>query len=636
MSFLRLTVGTAGHIDHGKSTLVKALTGTDPDRLKEEQERGMTIDIGFAEYKLSDGRMVGFVDVPGHEKFVKNMVAGATGINFVVLVVAADDGVMPQTKEHIEIMELLGINKGMVAVTKIDIVEPNVLELAIEDIKEFLKGTFLENAPLVPISSITGEGLDEFKKVFESQILAIKPPAPSGVFRLPIQRVFPAKGFGTVVTGIPTSGSCRIGERMRIYPSEEEGRIRSIQVYKISVEEAFAFHRTALNLADIDYKSIKRGDVVAPSDSLTLSNIIEVKYSHLKSASFPLKRGAPVKLHIGTLEALGNAFPLESPAVSPGENAIIELRLSQPVVCAIGDRFILRLASPSRTVGGGIVLDIAQEKLTFMRSFKIKTLKERADSLCDRAMLVESIVKASQLQPISVLEVAQKLALKKDEIDPILKNKIKEGTFLQLESGIVHRDAIEEASIRVVHFLEVYFRRNPLKLFCKTSVVLGALKMDENLFSIVLDTLKENGRLVVDGERIGLQGRRIELSSESARIAAEIERIYKDAGLKAPNKQDAVANLNAQTPRIDMLYEYLSEAGVLIHLDENLYIHRDAFNEAVKKVRSFITEHKKIDAQGAKELFGLTRKYIIPLLEAMDKQGITKRVGNYRVLEEKA
>jgi len=632
--FLRLTVGTAGHIDHGKSTLIKALTGTDPDRLKEEQERGMTIDIGFAEYRLPDGRLVGIVDVPGHERFIKNMVAGATGMNFVILVVAADDGVMPQTREHLEIMELLGVKDGIVALTKCDLVDADMVELAREDVRDFLKGTFLQDAPIVPLSASTGDGIDEFRTLFEEKVLALTPPEPSGVFRMPVQRVFFLKGFGTIVTGIPTSGVCRIGERVHIYPHGEDGRIRSIQVYKTAVEEAQAFHRTALNLAEVDYKSIKRGDVVAPEDSLAVSNIVEVLYRHLGSASAPLKRGSPIRLHIGTQEVLGSAFPLETTTVKPSEEGIVELRLSQPAVCAIGDRFILRLASPLRTIGGGVVLDLPRKRPRKMRHFAVKMLKQRSQRIGNLTDTVESIIRMSDIQPLSSHRIAQLLALKTEEVEPLVQKLIEKRCVLRLESGLVHQDGVKTAGKRILRSLETYFRRNPLKLYCRASTLLGRTKMDEDLFDVALRGLLEDGKLVVEDERVGIAGRRVELTSESARIAAELERIYKDTGLKAPNKSEVMSIVGGQTTRIEMLYEYLCESGVLLRLTDNLYIHRDAFNAATESVRSYIKENGKIDAQGAKELFGLSRKYVIPLLEEMDRRKVTRRIGDHRVLRD--
>lgn len=632
VDFLRLTVGTAGHIDHGKSALIKALTGTDPDRLKEEQERGMTIDIGFAEYRLPDGRLVGIVDVPGHERFIKNMVAGATGMNFVILVVAADDGVMPQTKEHLEIMQLLGVKDGIVALTKTDLVDADMVELAQEDVKEFLRGTFLQDAPVVPLSSMSGDGIDEFKKEFEKAVLALRSPEPIGVFRMPVQRVFSLEGFGTIVTGIPTSGVCRVGQRVLIYPCGEEARIRSIQVYRTPVERAQAYHRTALNLAEIDYKSIKRGDVVAPEDSLSFSTTIEVEYKHLKSASTPLKRGTPVRLHIGTQEVLGNAFPLETQTLKPDGEGVVELRLSQPAVCAIGDRFILRLASPLRTIGGGRVLDIPKKRQKRRRSFTVKSLKRRAQKLDNPLDVVESVVKTSNIRPINLHRIAKLLALMDAEVRQLVEKLLEEGRILQLESGLIHKESVEVAEKRILRFLETYFRRNPLKLFCKTSILLVRLRMDESLFNTALERLLKSGKVVVEEERMGIAGRCIELTSESARIAAELERIYKEAGLKAPNKSEVMDMVSGQTTKIETIYGYLCESGVLVRLTDNLYVHRKEFDSAKERLSLYIKEHGKIDAQKAKELFGLSRKYVIPLLEEMDRRKVTRRVGNHRIL----
>ena len=357
-SILRLTLGTAGHIDHGKTSLVRALVGgeADTDRLKEERARGLTIEIGYAEWRLGDGTEVGIVDVPGHERFVRNMVAGATGMDCVLLVVAADDGAMPQTREHLQIMSLLGMRTGAVALTKIDLVDPEMRELVEEDVRGVLRGTFLDGAPLFPVSSTTGEGIPELRAGLERLLRDLPPRDAGGPFRMPVQRVFTVKGHGTVATGIPVSGTVRREDRLELLPAGKPCRVRGIQVYHHDANEAGAGHRTALNLADIDYHAVGRGDVLVEAGIFRAATLFDVRFRCTAAERGGVPHRLPVKMLVGTAEEEGRLLLLEGDEVRPGEEAYAQVRLDAPVVAAPGDRFILRIPSPSATVGGGVVL----------------------------------------------------------------------------------------------------------------------------------------------------------------------------------------------------------------------------------------------------------------------------------------
>ena len=352
MEIQPIVIGTAGHIDHGKSTLVRALTGIDPDRLKEEKARGLTIDLGFAPLTLPDGRLVGIIDVPGHERFIKNMVAGASGIDLVVLVVAADDGVMPQTREHLSIMGLLGVKRGMIVLTKIDIVDEEMVELAEEDVRETVAGTFLEDAPLYRVSAISGEGFEPFKDALFAAAGKVEPRAADGVFRMPIQRVFTAKGFGTIVTGIPLSGSVKVGDTLEVLPGGMKGKVRGIQAYKQKWESARAGHSTAINLSDVSHKEVKRGCVASEPGFYRAARLIGARLTMLAHLDRPLQNRAAIRLHTGTIEAVGEVILLDAVELQPGETGLVQIRLEEPVVCAPGDAFILRLASPLMSLGG--------------------------------------------------------------------------------------------------------------------------------------------------------------------------------------------------------------------------------------------------------------------------------------------
>ena len=366
-----IIIGTAGHIDHGKSSLVRLLTGTDPDRWAEEKERGMTIDLGFARMTLPDGRQVGLVDVPGHERFLRNMVAGATGIDLVLLVVAADDGVMPQTREHLEIMDLLGVRDGLLVLNKIDLVEPGMADLAVEELREVTRGTFLEDAPVVRVSATTGEGIEQFKDQLEQRASALTPRQADGVFRMPVQRVFSAKGFGTILTGIPVSGSVRTGDLLEVLPRGGKGKVRGLQAYHEGTDQARAGHSTAVNLSDVDHKEVTRGAVLATPGYFKAQTMLGATLRILHSTLGGIGNRTPIRLHLGTAEVLGEVILLEQDQMEPGEEGLVQLRLEDPVICAPGDHFVLRRASPMETLGGGVILEESRYRLKRFKGFVI-------------------------------------------------------------------------------------------------------------------------------------------------------------------------------------------------------------------------------------------------------------------------
>lgn len=367
-----IVIGTAGHIDHGKSSLVEILTGVNPDRLKEEKERGLTIDLGFAPLSLPNGKKVGIIDVPGHEKFIKNMVAGASGIDFVILVIACDDSVMPQTREHLEIMQILGIKSGLIALTKIDLVDDDLALLAKEEIQEFLQGTFLENSPILPISSVTQKGFKEFKSVLFKNLQEVTPKTNHGIFRMPIQRVFSKHGHGTVITGIPVSGEVREGDTLEVLPSKAKGRVKKIQAYGTSVKKGGAGHSTALNIKDIDYKKIHRGDVIASPGFFEAVHFIEAKFQYLHTIKTPLLHMTPIRFHTGTLEEMGKVAIIGQEKLMPGETGYIQIRLENPVAVATGDRFVVRLSSPMITIGGGVIIGIGEKNSSDLKTKLLK------------------------------------------------------------------------------------------------------------------------------------------------------------------------------------------------------------------------------------------------------------------------
>ncbi|MGD0090332.1 MAG: selenocysteine-specific translation elongation factor, partial [Planctomycetota bacterium] len=417
-----VVLGTAGHIDHGKSTLVQALTGIHPDRLKEEQERGITIDLGFAPLELSNGLCAGIIDVPGHERFIKNMVAGATGIDFVMLVVAADDGVMAQTREHLQIIQLLGVRDGLTVITKKDLVEPDYLALVLEDVKALEAGSFLESRPVVIVSCKTGEGIAELKALLEAALAQVRRRAASGPFRMPIQRVFAKEGFGTVVTGVPLSGQVAIGDTLEVLPPGHQGRVKGLHAYNHPITHGQAGHSTAVNLhgPQIDKQELTRGMVVVTPGVFLPCRLVTARLTHLPGLPRPLKHRAPVRFHAGTAEVQGKVLLLEGDLMAPGTSGWIQVLLAEPVVLAPGDRFILRHQTPMVTLGGGEVLDVAPHKRKRAQPAVFAELQQRLDCLNEPAALAAHILAAAE-GPKTLAELCSETGLLPQQVLDILK-----------------------------------------------------------------------------------------------------------------------------------------------------------------------------------------------------------------------
>ena len=461
MQIQPIVVGTAGHIDHGKSTLVQALTGVDPDRWKEEKERGMTIDLGFARFDLPDGRRIGIVDVPGHERLVRNMVAGATGIDLVMLVVAADDGVMPQTREHLSILELLGVQRGMVVITKIDLVDGDLLELVQLDVEETVQGTFLEGAPILPYSAMTKEGFSELQTALVAEAAKVPPHDSEGIFRMPIQRVFSARGFGTIVTGIPVAGSVSVGDVLEVLPIQSKGKVRGLQAYHDTVEVAQAGHSTAINLSDVDRHKVSRGMVVAQPGFFGAVRWVGARLKAVQHLPLPIQNRMQIRLHTGTAEVLGEVILLDSETMQAGEEGFVQLRLSEPLVCAPGDRFVLRLASPMFTLGGGVILDESRFRLKRFKSFVIDDLLRREQSLDSEPDLLESILISSPEGWMETAEVARAMKLLNERAKELLEQLQSEDRVVLLGSQHwMAAESLTNYSLEIRRHIATWFKGN--------------------------------------------------------------------------------------------------------------------------------------------------------------------------------
>ena len=634
VSLLHAVLGTAGHIDHGKSSLVRALTGTDPDRFQEEQERGMTIDIGFAEYKTADGVDVGLIDVPGHERFVRNMVAGATGMDMVMLVVAADDGVMPQTREHLEIMQVLGIERGFVVITKVDMVDEEMVELVEAELDEFLAGTFLEGAERIRCSSITGLGIDRVRAKIDALAASLPVPEVSGVFRMPVQRAFTIKGHGTVVTGVPVSGTLRVGDSLELLPKGLSARVRGIQVHHQPVEEAHAGHRAALNLSDIGWKEIHRGDVLGEPGYFTGTRLVEVRFTLLASWPGVLKDNMPVRFHIGATEALGRLVLLDQKRLEPGQSALAQVRLDETVVVAPGDRYILRLASPERTLGGGLVLGETRFRFKRFRDWVQENMVGKEESLSDRKRYLEYVVRSSGLHPVARDNLPTLLKEPAATVQADVQDLMGQGVLVALDQGrrYLHRDMVAKGAAEAVIALGGLHEADPYPFGFPLTAIASAMKHPPEVVQVFVEQARADKTVEKHGREWRSREFKGSLSNEDRRILDAVEAALKEGGLQAPIPADLAESIGKPKKRVMNILTLLEGWGRAVKVAENVHLHMETVWDARDALVAHIEEHGKAESLAMKDLFQATRKYVIPLLEHFDAQGLTKREDSVRTL----
>jgi selenocysteine-specific elongation factor len=631
-----IVIGTAGHIDHGKSTLVRALTGIEPDRFKEEQERGMTIDLGFANFELPDGRRVGMVDVPGHERFIKNMVAGATGIDLVMLVVAADDGVMPQTREHLAIMDMLGVRSGLVVLNKIDLVDEEMIELAAEDVRDAVRGTFLEGAPILRCSGVKGEGIDELLEALSELAKDAQPRSDEGIFRMPVQRVFSAKGFGTILTGIPVSGSVKVGESLEIQPGGLRGKVRGIQAYHEKTDTARAGHSTAINLSDVRHDEVVRGCVLASPGFFEPARMFGAELQVIASSPMPVSNRLAVRIHTGTTEAVGEVIVLDAEELAPGDVGLVQLRLEAALVAAPGDHFVLRLASPAVTLGGGVLIERSRHRLKRFKQFALDELRRQADGLGSVPDFLEITLARSApgLVPLSDLAIVSQRSHK--EAGEALAALAERGLVRGFEGGKrwVHGEVFDRAVQVVVHELEGWFAERPWRVRAEAIAVRARTSFDAPFFEAVLAGACEEGLIEAHrGGRVGLPGREAELVGEEvAQLEALCVRVER-AGFQPPTLEQLETEVGASAERVKALMELLVDQGRIHHVGAGVFLSRASLERAREAVRSNCEAHGELDIPSLRDLLGTTRKFLIPLLEHFDTSGLTVRVGANRVLK---
>ena len=631
----QIILGTAGHIDHGKTSLIKAMTGIDTDRLKEEKERGITIELGFAALDLPGGQHLGIVDVPGHEKFIKNMVAGVTGIDIVVMIIAADEGVMPQTREHMEICTLLGVRHGLVAMTKIDLVDEEWMELALEDIRDFSQGTFLENSPVLPVSSVSGQGIPELIEALDEIAREIPPRPPSSLFRLPIDRVFTMKGFGTVITGTLVSGKVTVGDTIMIYPSRITSKVRGIQVHNKSADSAEAGMRTAINFQGLDKAAVQRGEVLSSPNALITSYMADLSFHYLASNKKPLKNRTLVRLHTGTSEVLGHLILLEQEELPPGQTAVAQIRLDAPVAIVKDDRFVIRSYSPIRTIGGGQVLNPTPQKHKRLKPDIIRGLQHLTDE--DPESIITYHIQQAGYSGVSFSHLKIMSNLGGKQLDTILQNLLSRKTALQTDKEnriYIHQTAFDTLQQKSAEYLAKYHETNPLKAGMPKEELRSKFPRLSNskLFNLVINQMIKNKQIVQEENTVRLESHRVSLGEDQADVRQKIFKVYQEGGLQPPYFRDVVKKLDADPKRTKDVLMLLMEEGQIVKTKEDLYFHAKAVEELKSRLVDFLKTHGEITTPQFKEMTGASRKYVIPLIEYFDSKNVTLRVGDSRKL----
>jgi selenocysteine-specific elongation factor len=627
-----IIVGTAGHIDHGKTALVKALTGIDADRLKEEKQRGITIDIGFADLAIGDLRF-GFVDVPGHERFVKNMLAGAHGLDLVMLVVAADESIMPQTREHFDICRLLKVKSGIVALTKSDLVDPELLELARAEVEDFVAGSFLEGAPIVAVSSRTGAGLDELKAALVALAENVPAKLTSAVPRLPVDRTFTIKGFGTVVTGTLIAGQLRTSDEIEILPAGIRTRVRNLQVHGRDTDCANAGQRTAINLQGVNVDKVQRGSVLAPAGRLRVTSMIDARLDLLPTAPRPLSQRARVRFHHGTVEVMARVVVLGASNIEPGSSALVQFRLEEPIAALPGDRFIIRSYSPQITIGGGAIIDALPQKHK-LRDAAVRSRLERLE-FADLKESVALFLEMSGIHGMSAADIAARTGATDEETVVTARELKASGEAVEVTSSplrLVSSATALSLAGRVVELLQEHHRREPLSLGLGREEVRERLfaGADADVFKTIIASLVDGAKVAADRDALRLAAHKPALSEAESAAKRNLESGFKEAGFQAGTLDETAGARGIPIPLARKLYNLLLAEKRVLRIGDFVY-HVEVLEELKSRVRSYKEKGSKIDVAVFKDITGgLTRKHAIPLLEYLDRERITRRIGNER------
>ncbi|MGD0154134.1 MAG: selenocysteine-specific translation elongation factor [Thermacetogeniaceae bacterium] len=625
-----IIIGTAGHVDHGKTQLVKALTGVDTDRLKEEQERGISIELGFAPLYLNNGMVAGIVDVPGHERFVKNMLAGAAGVDLVLFVVAADEGVMPQTREHLDILELLHVQQGIVALTKTDLVDQDWLQLVKEEVRELLAGTRFADAPIVSVSSVTGEGLEELRRILEQMAATVQPKPWTGPARLPIDRIFTITGFGTVLTGTLFSGSICLGDMLAIMPSEVQGRVRSLQVHGKKTEDAHAGQRVAVNLAGVEVSEVERGEVLVTSGAFIPVHRLTTWLHILERAPHHLKNWQRVRFHLGTKETLGRLRLLNHDELLPGDDAFVQIELEEPVVAAVHDRFVIRQYSPVTTIGGGEIVEVGGLRHRRFRSEVLARL-ERKLSGSPFARLGEEL--QTVRGPVTPGDLAGKAGLTAAEVRQFLEEMRDAGDLFLFDLGsetyAVTASLIASWEQAVEAALRQYHRQFPLRNGYPKEELRSRIfsAIPPRLYQALLDKWVLDRKLALTGQTLAWSGFSVQLTPQQQGALEKALSTLQAQPFTPPPLEELRVLLGDPE-----LLQYCLQQEILVKVGEEFYFLKEGVGQAWQVLRSFMQEHGEVTVAEVRNLLGTSRRYCLPLLEYFDQTKKTKRLGDKRKL----
>ncbi|QWR77313.1 selenocysteine-specific translation elongation factor [Candidatus Magnetomonas plexicatena] len=613
-------LGTAGHIDHGKSSLVKAMTGVDPDRLKEEKQRGITIDLGFAELKYAEAT-VGIVDVPGHEKLIKNMLAGAQGIDMVLFVIAADESIMPQSREHLAICNLLGIKTGIVAITKCDLVDPEFLSLVIEDVRQFVSGTFLESADIIPVSAKDGTNIDNLKKMIGDLAMKTMPKSNGGIFRLPVDRVFTLKGFGTVVTGTAISGVIRVDDQIEVHPPGIKTKVRGLHSHNEPITIGVAGQRIAVNLQGVDRDDLSRGNLLTEQGRGIRTKRLDVKISLLKNA-VALDGKAIVHFHIGTSELTARLIVYGGGKIQPGESACCQIRLKEPITAMVNDRFIIRRFSPVETIGGGVVLDILPpirgKDITSLEIYEKGTLEQKISEKVRRTALTGFLRR--QLHSWINEDVKN--------IDAVIEKLKQNFIIIEVSDILYHTETIKALESKVAALLKDFHKSNPLKAGISKDELCGKFKaIDSKTFFKILPTFTH---LVLDKDIVRLKSFNPTLTADDENVRSVIVKMLKAAGFQPPLKEEIAAKLTLKVTAVSDILKLMVSDGTISRINDSIYLLKEDYDKMLTALKDFAKNKTEISVSEFRDLLQTSRKYALPFLEHLDGKKITMRIGETR------
>lgn len=619
-------IGTAGHVDHGKTELVKALTGVDTDPLKEEKERGISIDLGFAPFRLPGGQVAGIVDVPGHERFINNMLAGVGGIDLVLFIIDVMEGIMPQTREHLQILNLLDLKKGIVILTKVDLVEDEWVEMVKEEVRDALKNTFLEGAPVCAVSALTGQGLDHLLESIELVAAQVKSKEVSGPLRLPVDRSFSVPGFGTVVTGTLLSGRIEIEQTVEVLPSGSKVRVRRLQVHGKNVETALAGQRVAVNLAAFDRGNLNRGGVVATPGYFRVVKRADVRLNLLKEAPRPLCFFEPVHFYLGTAKVVARVALLDQELLLPGESSIVQLRFESPLVVHRGDRFIIRSYSPVTTIGGGCVIDPEPPRhKRFCKS--VMTILEQMEG-DDYYFVLQKI--ASRI--IDYKELAKVVGLGEEQLSSLIVKLEKDDKIVSLDKTYISTDCFTEYTKILIKELKSFHANNLLISGISRASLKGYLPehLPLKAYDCLLNKLVVAGLISLEANMVSLANFSPQPTVEQAEILKRIESIYLDACFQPPSPVELAETLNLAKGRVEMLLSYLENCGKLHRITEDIFFHKESYQKALELLTDHFALNESLTLADFRDRLNSSRKYVQPLLEFFDQLKYTRRIGDKR------